>query len=166
MKSPDEIKKGLEYCQTSMTTKYKVCSKCAYFDDGYECENVLREDVLAYIQQLEREKEELVKNKLLSEGISLDLREVVKVCEGELLVAAINMISDMQAAAPKWISVEERLPEDQQRVLCVVKDMWGTEVMEGQYSAILNRIIPYDEDYGLDEVTYWMKLPKAPEEDA
>lgn len=61
MKSPDEIKKGLECCQTSMTTKYKVCSKCGYFDDGYECENVLREDALAYIQQLERERDAAVK---------------------------------------------------------------------------------------------------------
>lgn len=67
----------------------------------------------------------------------------------------------------EWISVEERLPELDEDVLCFYRGwrgecgytvgsvqswngMWGLEVDP--------------DDYGLDEVTHWMPLPEAPKE--
>lgn len=58
MKTPDEIKKGLECCQTPIK-----CEQCPYEP---ECElpfgDAINADALAYIQQLEREKDALLKD--------------------------------------------------------------------------------------------------------
>ena len=52
-RTPDEIKKGLECCP--------VCSKsCAYYR-GVDCYAELHYDALAYIQQLERERDAAIK---------------------------------------------------------------------------------------------------------
>lgn len=49
MKTPEEIKKGLECCGNSGN-----CKGCPY-DGGYElCMGTLAEDALAYVQQLEQ----------------------------------------------------------------------------------------------------------------
>lgn len=53
-KTPDEIKRGLEYCGHAIG-----CFDCIYFD-GNECEETLEDDALAYIQQLERERDALL----------------------------------------------------------------------------------------------------------
>ena len=54
MKTPEEIKKGLECCTTG---NYLSCRKCPYEQGGCgEDENL--KDALAYIQQLERERDE------------------------------------------------------------------------------------------------------------
>ena len=53
MKTPDEIKKGLECCHS---TDMCECVKCPYSVDGEEtmnCDFIVSEDALAYIQQLE-----------------------------------------------------------------------------------------------------------------
>jgi hypothetical protein len=48
MKTPDEIKKGLECC----TNHKKTCVECPYYNGMVGCKQ-LDEDVLAYIHQLE-----------------------------------------------------------------------------------------------------------------
>jgi hypothetical protein len=49
MKTPDEIKKGLECCVSDCMSD---CNKCPY--DGMPCNDMgLQRDALAYIQQLE-----------------------------------------------------------------------------------------------------------------
>lgn len=71
------------------------------------------------------------------------------------------------AAAPKWISVEERLPENGERVLAVDADGY---MMTGEITCILgdrHRKTVYYCDNGyvsLVDVTHWMKLPEAPKE--
>jgi hypothetical protein len=59
MKTPDEIKKGLECCSKLKTN----CSLCPYAPtvDG-DCMNGLVPDALAYIQQLERERDAAVRD--------------------------------------------------------------------------------------------------------
>ena len=68
MKTPDGIKKGLECCNTG---KSPACEICSYksFELGphgvhyvnYHCKQ-LQIDALAYIQQLELERDELLKD--------------------------------------------------------------------------------------------------------
>lgn len=56
MRTPEEIKKGLEYCSEKAKRKTK-CSECIYFNDprGW-CSTVITKDALAYIQQLEAQQ--------------------------------------------------------------------------------------------------------------
>lgn len=63
MKTPDEIKRGLECCKPVwIDNHWKTCdSKCPYIKiAGKECMVQLYEDALAYIQQLERERDAAV----------------------------------------------------------------------------------------------------------
>ena len=55
-RTPEEIKKGLECCSSN-----GFCHKCPY--DGMPCNNLeLEADALAYIQQLERERDAAVED--------------------------------------------------------------------------------------------------------
>ena len=54
MKTPEEIKKGLECC-VGCDNEQPICSRCSYkkADDTSHCSDLLRKDAIAYIQQLE-----------------------------------------------------------------------------------------------------------------
>ena len=56
MRSPEEIKKGLEYCSEKAERK-TTSSECIYFNDprGW-CSTTITKDALAYIQQLEAQQ--------------------------------------------------------------------------------------------------------------
>lgn len=54
MKTPEEIKKGLEYCGHAIS-----CYDCLYFD-GDDCNDALLDDALALIQRLEAERDALL----------------------------------------------------------------------------------------------------------
>ena len=56
MKTPDEIKKGLEWC---INDTYGCNEKCPYFNslsNGVDCAVKMHADALAYIRQLEAER--------------------------------------------------------------------------------------------------------------
>lgn len=52
-RTPEEIKKGLEYCSGMHDHSY--CRECPYSED--DCDEMTR-DALAYIQQLEAERDQ------------------------------------------------------------------------------------------------------------
>lgn len=51
MKTPDEIKKGLECCFSDMDCEVPI--PCPYAFEKGSCDNLMMSDALAYIQQLE-----------------------------------------------------------------------------------------------------------------
>ena len=59
-RTPDEIKKGLACSEK----RYCIYESCPYYsiDDLFECLEKSREDALAYIQQLERERDAAVED--------------------------------------------------------------------------------------------------------
>ena len=57
MKTPDKINKGL--CQCALPRKEMDCSECPYNAEG-DCISQLSVDALAYIRQLERERDAAV----------------------------------------------------------------------------------------------------------
>ena len=107
MKTPNEIKKGLENCANK--------SDCCWCPLMTQCEK--EADALAYIQQLE-------------------------------------------AQVPKWISVEERLPEvDGKYIVCTAKQSvystrFRTYGQGGNFQTDINT-----------HITHWMPLPELPKED-
>lgn len=140
MKSPDEIKKGLELCQH---TSYNGCCRCHEgcpyrFTD--RCDH-LRRDALAYIQQLEAELDAPESNKFQYET---------------------GFLKGFEAAYPKWISVKERLPEDGQRVVGIAENgMTGIMDYRDDGTPFAARI------FGVyfSNITHWMPLPEPPKED-
>ena len=64
---------------------------------------------------------------------------------------------------PKWISVKDKLPERNKRVLVAFKDGMVTISMHTfeQYTGVFGFL--FEGDYGA--ATHWMPLPEPPEED-
>ena len=90
--------------------------------------------------------------------------------EGMRKSARENFLAGYQAAAPQWISVKDRLPEEGQDCVIYVDwvDVWdkGSERITYQEIAVFNG---NDRFYHrahteLNRVTHWMPLPKPPEE--
>ena len=124
MKTPDEIKKGMECCKPIWAyNHWKTCdSKCPYIKIiGKECKVQLFKDALAYIQQLE-------------------------------------------AAQPKWISVEERLPEESVEVLTYFDGVIAKSEIVSMDMLSGDPMWSFTGACG--DPTHWMPLPSAPADDA
>ena len=110
-----------------------TCNGCPYFGD--ECDSD-REviDTLEYIQQLERKIGELTEK-----------------------------VAQLEAAQPKWISVEERLPENDDNYLVFTSDRNAAEIAtyygDGEW-------LTHDFTNLTPLVTHWMPIPQMPKEDA
>lgn len=103
---------------------------CPYADDFF-CTMHVCGDARAYIQQLENHIGELTEN-----------------------------VAQLEAARPKWISVEDRLPENDDNYLVFTSDRNEKEIAtyygDGEWlTHDLINLIPL--------VTHWMPLPEPPE---
>lgn len=109
MKTPEEIKKGLECCLDDCDQ----VGNCPY-SGTFGCDECLKRDALAYIEKLEPQ-------------------------------------------IPRWIPVEERLPEKHAGVIVYCEDGF-VDLMthDGRHWNWNGR---YE-----DSVTHWMPLPEPPEE--
>ncbi len=146
MKTPDEIKKGLECCN-------EMCdSSCPYWEDS-ECPISVRNDALAYIKQLEADNAQQAR------------------CI-ENLTDKLNATND---ALPCWISVEERLPEGNDDVIVYVQSLINGHcwVQTAHHLSTIGMDECEDDEYWLDGageivrcVTHWMPLPEPPDEGA
>lgn len=131
-KTPEEIKKGLEYLSiTNVAEKVKKAKRGL----PYAYTEEVAADALALIQRLEAQNAEL-----------------------------LQKAKQFEAKVPRWISVEERLPEYCVHVLAYRRHRHSPE--DG-FREI--RIILRSEEYGMAdrtnhyEVTHWMPLPEPPE---
>ena len=125
-----------------------TCNSCPYFGD--ECDSD-REviDTLEYIQHLEHQIGELTEK-----------------------------VAQLEAAQPKWISVEERLPEDDVDVLVYIaskKENVDSVIAITHYTHRMHGLniecwcSPWQYCFWDREVTHWMPLPsmsEPPKEDA
>lgn len=68
-----------------------------------------------------------------------------------------DLLEQLEAQVPRWISVEERLPEDMVDVLLYGEGRFGMGLLSNGWWCC----------EGMDgvPVTHWMKMPEAPEED-
>ena len=86
----------------------------------------------------------------------------------DLVPDTIKMLEDLAKRVPCWISVEERLPEYNEYVLCWYTDSdglkWHTIGRFCEWNHLWDLDIAYDHDEK-KIVTHWMPLPEPPEED-
>lgn len=118
MKTPEEIKRGLECC----------ASVGACISDRYEyylCGNLM--------------------------------------CTRELVRNALEYINELEARAPRWISVRERLPEE--GVWVLTRDIYGN-IRNRSLCVLIDETKVFRPDGMLPgkRITHWMTLPEAPEE--
>ena len=132
----------------------KLCGRGCYTGcpyNSFECVEEMSRDALTYIQQLENQ-----------------LREATKKMER------------IEAAQPKWISVNERLPEPDREILLIAhgwkerllyigclhhmsaETSWLTGITSKKSEWLI-----YGWSYLKEPtVTHWMPLPESPKEDA
>lgn len=118
MRTPEEIKKGLELCEADECQEEQD-TRCPYAENEF-CVTHLFGDALAYITQLE-------------------------------------------SRAPKWISVKDRLPNDNTLNIVFMR-------RSGNYGFCTFKIAAWVDGKWNGpcfpwEVTHWMPLPEPPKED-
>ena len=111
----------------------------------------------------------------------------IKGCTGKLSRDALAYIQQLESAQPKWISVEDRLPDDLEEVLILVKEteFYGQYqefsksyfcqyigcVDDGEWFTVWCNGHRYIKDTAKEpysdklEVTHWMPLPEPPKEE-
>ena len=150
MKTPEEIKKGLEIAVNGCTTCDCCITDCPYDlechpmgDTNADLPKQMASDALAYIQQLENHIGELTEK-----------------------------VSQFEAAHPKWISVKDRLPEDNLNVLVyAIGDNENSVIaMTGYTHKMYGYNIegwrsPWQYFFYEYKITHWMPLPEPPKED-
>ena len=145
MKTPEEIKKGLEIAANGCMTCDCCITDCPY---GLECHP-------------------------MNEDTNVDMPT-------QLADDAIAYIQQLEAQIPKWISVDERLPEKAGKYLVYemgfnkgkgyMSVCYFSHCYKGAEEHLNGKCLwyVYDSEYGDCEnegVTHWMPLPEAPKED-
>lgn len=109
-------------------------------------------------------------------------------CYGTMMADALAYIQQLEAQVPRWIPVEERMPEGEDPVLILVKETEHYGLHKGKSKVYYCQYLAYwdDEEWYTTwcngcrkitdtanepnaddyEVTHWMPLPEAPKEDA
>lgn len=171
MKSPEEIRKGLAYCDSRDHMHNGCAGGCPYWCDKYGCHSTeMKIDALAYIQQLEGlASSRLRRMKLFRERANKYIKECVQLR---------RRVEKLEAHAPKWISVRERLPKPEQEVLLIAHGWKGQLLYIGRLRHLeaetswLTGIKSMGSEWSIDGwsylkeplVTHWMPLPEPPKE--
>lgn len=82
-------------------------------------------------------------------------------CENDLLPDALAYIQQLEAKVPRWISVEEMLPEG----ICIAVNDMGSMIIGyiGEDKGSDTGYSCEDERFYMPSVTHWMPLPEPPE---
>ena len=97
--------------------------------------------------------------------VSFNLQE----CSKALIEDAFAYIQQLESRVPRWIPVEERLPESDDNVLVIVNGECKTMTFEEAYMLASyypgeGWIVEEYEDWENPVVTHWMPLPEPPKE--
>lgn len=169
MKTPEEIKKGIECCIST-----DACFKCPYSGEEM-CSTNKNKNALAYIQQLEAQNAELVKKmeqrKEFTISFPIDTQEMIKKTidsfdiDGKPFIEWVELLKDYKRH--EWISVEDGLPEGKRWVLIAASNKGKKYCCQVWFDG---------EDWLIDDtdeigpiyavnVTHWMPLPEPPKEE-
>ena len=149
--TPEEIKRGLKCCIDG------DCDSCPYYEAKKDCGDRLKIDALAYIRQLE----------------AAHRTEYCEEADYDCIALgnARKRVTELEAAQPKWISVEERLPKRNERVVVTDgKHTWDYGEFSGLAFGDGNPRNWEWKKHTIRHVEWWMPknsaLPEPPKEGA
>lgn len=145
----EEVRKCVEHIRGN--AEFQWCSDC-YVSDG--CGDAYKADCF------------LLRIATLIESLSAQLDQVTRERDAEesnKFQYETGFAKGFEAAYPKWISVKERLPEDDVKVIAI--DLHGNI-----HTAIHRYENNYEREdvpgyYGYFSATHWMPLPEKPKEE-
>lgn len=82
------------------------------------------------------------------------------VCDFSIVRCTLAYIQQLEAQVPKWISVEERLPEDGRYLVLTEKAGNTKKVHTATYNSL-----GWWTYANFGEITHWMPLPEPPKEE-
>lgn len=124
-----------------------------------------------------RTAEEIKRGMHACNGLRCDLEcpysEIEYGCIGTMVRDALALIERLEAEQPRWISVEERLPEklNENNQVYITEEVIGFDgecAYIGQYKVYKHdgyRTF-FDGNFFRDDITHWMPLPEPPKEGA
>lgn len=90
----------------------------------------------------------------------------------DLEAEALEYIQQLEEKVPKWISVEERLPEklNDNNQMYITEEVIGFDgecAYIGQYKVYKydGHLTFFDGNYFRDDITHWMPMPEPPKEE-
>lgn len=136
MKTPEEIKKGLEVCTRDANEMLRECEGCPYYiENNFLCGiSNMQKDALAYIEQLE-----------------------------ERIAKRDDYIQKLEDNQLKWISVRDQLPQDGQKIV-MINAKYPSITLQGIYQADKTPDTIRVLGFGIGKVTHWMPTPEPPKE--
>ena len=90
----------------------------------------------------------------------MSCKESLGLFAADLIEQQAARIAELEAKVPRWIPVEEKIPPDQEEVLVLTRSKNGVRNVDKGYWSIDHFI-----HRGRAEVTHWMPLPEALEEE-
>lgn len=134
-----KIVEDLKRC--AKITRMEDCIGCNYKRSWFGCYHLIKIDAADRLEELEREKENLI-------HYNADLNNHLNKAESHIEKLE-KQLSEQQT---EWISVEDRLPEEEGQYLVCQK---GNAIVTSSYSLCKKKWFHH-------EVTHWMPLPEPP----
>ena len=167
MKAPDEIKKALV---EAIAETFWASNDGDVQDLQVTCDlaHAAMGDALMYIRGLEDKVEELNRIRADLTATNMQLRDAV--FKNELFKRRLEEErSAFEAQVPRWISVEERLPDKMKHVLVFKQRnehaLWPVAMWHIETDWRGNDGWSKNIDNGYFDITHWMPLPEPPKED-
>lgn len=84
-------------------------------------------------------------------------------CANTMVRDALALIERLEAEQPRWISMEDMLPQDGQKVI-LVNSKSPSITLQGVYKADKTPDTIRVFGFGIGKATHWMPLPEQPKE--
>ena len=127
------------------------------------------------VKEISQRFDDMVLQEVINVGVHVDREELIKSLEYDRDQYNNGYEDGLVDGKPKWISVEDRLPEKGDSYLVVVKEKYPHEAKWNVHVDVASNYGHYIDDYwdtfnDWDEgqevhITHWMPLPEPPKEE-
>lgn len=114
------------------------------------------------VKEVNKDTDEQIYKAVVACGVDVDRDELLRALRYDREQYDAGFTVGYRAATPKWIPVEERLPEKDKLVLCIWERVGYGHCGFARYQ---RDDVWYVSNEGMPKVTHWMPLPEPPIEE-